>query len=205
MAKKKPLTVKKRWISIHAPKIFNEQVIGETYTADINSMVNRFLSVNLGNIINAPQKQNISIKFKITKVKEDNLDTEVHGLKMLPAAVKRLVRRNRCKIDDSFVIKTKDDKIVRVKPIVLTRGKTTNSILSSMKKFIRAYTALKLSKTNFNDFVQEIVDKRFHHDIIKGLKKIYPVAIFDIREFFIIPPEKKGIKILKPVQKKVQA
>ncbi|OYT32458.1 hypothetical protein DRJ22_02410 [Candidatus Woesearchaeota archaeon] len=202
MAKKKSLSIKKKhWVNIHAPKIFNEQVIGETYTSDVDSMINRFLSVSLANITNEPQKQNISIKFKITGVKEGSLETEVYGLSMLPAAVKRLVRRNRCKIDDSFVVQTKDKKVVRIKPIVLTRGKPTSSVLSAMKKFVRAHIALRFSKLNFNDFVQEVINKRFHHDLLKPLKKIYPVAVFEIREFSVVPPEKKKVKILRPVQK----
>lgn len=204
MAKKKLTIKKKQWIAIHAPKVFNEMVIGETFTSGADDMVGRFLSVSLSNITNEPQKQNVAIKFKITQVKEGNLQTEVYGLKMLPAAVKRLVRRNRCKIDDSFVVKSKDNKIIRLKPIVLTRGKTTGSVLASMKKFVRAHLALKLSKTDFDQFVHDLINKKLNHEIVKPLRKIYPVAIFDIRQFVIIPPEKKGIKILKPVIKKAE-
>ncbi len=168
-------------------------------------MIGRFLSVSLSNITNEPQKQNVAIKFKITKVREGHLETEIYGLKMLPAAVKRLVRRNRSKIDDSFVVKSKDGKIVRVKPIVLTRGKTTGSVLAAMKKFVRAHLALKFSKTDFDQFITDLITKKLNHEIVKPLRKIFPVAVFDIRQFIIIPPEKKGIKILKPVIRKVEA
>ena len=36
--------IKKRWIAIKAPKIFNSQVIGETYVADMQTVMGKTIS-----------------------------------------------------------------------------------------------------------------------------------------------------------------
>ncbi|MBW3019491.1 hypothetical protein KY329_04895 [Candidatus Woesearchaeota archaeon] len=198
--KTKSKVVKKKWYNIVAPKIFNEAPAGEILLAEPEAAKGRIMKTSLMTVTGDPTKQNQSINLKLTSFSDGKYFTEVTGYKLLPAAVKRLVRRNREKIDDSFVVKTKDGKLARLKPIIVTRGKTTNSVLTAMRKYVQAYLAKYASSVTFDELVRDVIGRKMQGDAVKVLKKFHPIGIFDIRMITLVSEEraKKGINLLLP-------
>ena len=124
---------KKKWHPIIAPKQFNEVVLGETYVSETTEIASKYLTANLSTIMRSMRKQNVNIHFRVTEVKDGKGYTIIIGYSLINAAIKRLVRRGRDKVADSFICKTKDKKIMRIKPLIITMHKGTKSIQSAIR------------------------------------------------------------------------
>jgi len=197
----KQIIVKKKWVPIHASKHFSEQPIGESFVADEKTLVGRHVNVSLMTIIGDPQRQAVHVDFKVTGIANGVAQTELVGFSYLPVAMKKFVRRRKEKFGDSFVSQTQDGFYVRVKPIAVTRGRTTGIVLTNLRKFMRAYIAKHLSQMTFDAFVKNLVEKKFQHGLGTQLSRIYPIGACEIRAFEVIPKEKIkefGIKIVLP-------
>lgn len=201
MVVQKQQIIKKKWVPIHASKHFREQFIGESFVADEKVLVGRHVNVSLMAITGDPQRQAVHVDFRITGVNNNGAQTELVGFSYLPVAMKKFVRRRKEKMVDSFVVKTQDGVFVRVKPIAVTRGKTTGIVLANLRKFMRAYIAKHLSQMSFDSFVNGVVEKRFQQALAAQLSRIYPVGACEIRDFSVISKEKikeMGTKIVLP-------
>jgi len=118
---------KKKWVKIAAPKIFNSQIIGETYVYEAREGIGKPLTANLMNLTRNPKRQGTNVMFVVSGQQEDRLVTELVGMKMMPSVVRRMVRRGKNRIDDSFICMTSDRKKIRVKPFAVTRTKAKGS------------------------------------------------------------------------------
>lgn len=192
--------VKKKWVQIVAPPMINEQPIGESLVADPELLKGRFVTVSSSMVTGEPQKHAVRMIFRIHDVKDGRALTELVGLKMTATSAKRMVRRRRNKIADSFVVKTKDEKLVRIKPLVTTRGKTTGSTLATMRKLVRAYLAKTIADAKYADLLSNIVGKRVQHGLQKQLQRLFPISGCDIQSFELIPADRAGtgLKIVLP-------
>ena len=97
---------KKEWYDIVATKLFNEMKLGETTVADVSSIIGKPLKVNLMSLTNDIKKQNSTISFVITQIKGDKAVADPVSFEVMPAAIKRNIRRQRDRIDASFVCYT---------------------------------------------------------------------------------------------------
>ncbi|MBI4918922.1 hypothetical protein HY837_03265, partial [archaeon] len=140
MANPKLKVVKKSWYDIDAPSSFGNQKIGKIFLEQPELAVGRKLTVSYANLSGDPQKQNINLKFKVTKAQNNALKTEVLGLELQSSSLRRLVRRGKTKAEDSFLAKTKDNFDIRVKPLLITRfkasGGVSNSLIVKVREFL---------------------------------------------------------------------
>jgi ribosomal protein S3AE len=102
--------------------MFGNAYLGETLVAEPGEMLGKTIVTNLMDLTKSIKQQNINIRFKVNGVKENDAFTEVVEYEMNPSSIRRLVRRNIAKLDDSFIVSTSDGKYVRVKPLVITRS-----------------------------------------------------------------------------------
>lgn len=173
--------IKKRWIPILAPKLFNEAEIGETYVADPATVKGRDITVSLMTLTNDPQKQAINVHFKIVNVEADKAHTEFLGYRILPAALKRFVRRNRDKFEDSFIIKTKDDVLVRLKPFVVTRTRCTGGTLAILRRVVRTHIGQATARMTYDQLTEELLTHKLQNDTGALMRKVFPVGSMEIK------------------------
>lgn len=193
MAKTKGPTVlvkKKRWVPIIAPATFNEREIGEIHVAEPKDAVGRKVSVSLMILTGDPQKQSIQIQFLVKDAAGDKLSTEILGWELQPSAARKLMRRNKSKIEDSFIVKTSDEKKIRIKPIMVTRGRAKGGVVTALQHEMRDGIEKAVAKLSYEQLIKELVMKRFQRSIADGLKKTYPVAVLEIRMFRLIEEKK---------------
>ena len=142
---------KKKWHKVLAPGLFQNQVIGETPALEPEMVMGRTVMVNLMHLTRDIKKQNVNVTFEIQKIQGDTAYTELKSYQINPSYIKRSVRRNRNRIDDSFVCKTKDGLMVQLKPFVLTRNLTNKSINTKIrsvaKRVISNYVAQNTYET----------------------------------------------------------
>ena len=182
--------VKKKWFPIVSPKIFNEKVIGETHLYESGSAIGRFVQVNLMNLTNDMKNQSINVKFQIVGSQEGRLTTKITAYNIIPASVKRIVRRKQNRIDDSFTVKTADGVLLRIKPMILTRGKTSIPVVKDIRKKVKEELTKMISTSNYDNVFSNIVYKKTQKAIRDKISKIHPVRASEIR---VIQKEDKMI------------
>lgn len=182
MAVKKTTIVKKKyWYQILAPKLLGGEVIGEALGSAPEEMVGRTVNVNLATITNEPQTQHITLKFRITGTANNNLETALIEYKIMPSALKKLMRKEREKIEDSFSAKTADGKDLRIKTVMITRHKAQNSVLAALQKQGRAFVSKTLAKLSYDDFLQQLARHAFQKAMSQELRKTYPLAYSEVK------------------------
>ena len=179
--KKSARKQKKIWFNIVTPKEMGNYTVGETPALEPQQLVGRNVRVNLMNILNDPKKQNIQITFNIKSVRDKNAITEITRYEVLPSFVKRMVRKGRNKVEDSFIAETKDRIKVRIKPIMITRTKTQRSTLTGLKNKAREFITEKLKTQNFADLINDVVSTKFQREMREKLAKIYPLALCEFK------------------------
>ena len=182
---------KKRWHRIIAPKIFNEQVIGETISAEPNLLSGRTISLNLMHLTRDMKKQNMNLIFEIVKVLGDTAYTDIKQFEIHPSSIRRFVRKGKKRIDDSFMCLTADSRKVRIKPLMITSSSVKGSIITSLRKKAREFLVSRIRKTNSDVLVQDIVNHRLQKEIRDAVSKIYPIKISEIRVLSFVKEEKK--------------
>lgn len=172
---------KKRWVSIIAPKVFNEVELGHTYVNEAQEAIGRIVKVSVMQLTGEPQKQYVSLGFEIMAASGERLMTSIRYYKILPNALRRLVRRRKEKFDESVIATTKDGKRVIIKPFVVTRYKCTGSILAALRNAVRK-SAVEIAATlDHEQFFLDTINGKVQKGMYDGLDKIYPIGACEIR------------------------
>jgi len=172
---------RKKWVTILPSEHFRVPEIGETLTADSSKLIGKTVSVSLTELTRDPKRQNLKITFKITQIKDNKALTEVKRYEMIPSSVKRLVRQGKSKIDMSLKFETKDKIKIIIKPVIITKSKTTNSVLAKLRKETETYILNTVKTNTFSDLFNIILGFKLQNQLKFHLKKIYPVSLCHIR------------------------
>jgi small subunit ribosomal protein S3Ae len=196
-----PSWKKKRWFELIAPKMFKNQTLGETLVAEPSKMMKKPIKVSMMSLTGDMKKQHINIKFEVYNISENKAYTKVVGYEFGPASIKRLVRRRRKRVDDSYICNTKDNIKVRIKPFFVTRAETNKSVMTSMRKLSKAFIEKFAAERKCDDLIYDIIDYRLQRELRKVLAKIYPLRTCEIRNFSIVKQKKFGEEVELPVEK----
>ena len=180
---------KKSWLSIQAPEFMGHAILGESNVYEKEELVGKTLCLNLATITNDMKKQNINVTFKVIGVHEGKGQTQLVDYVLVPSYIKRLIRRKREKVEDSFLAKTKDGKVVRVKPIAITNSDTYNSIVTKIRLGMKAMIRNELKEKTYDEFVTDLMSMKIQKAMKEKLNKIYPLKYVDVRQILL---EEKG-------------
>ncbi|MBN1646178.1 hypothetical protein JW868_04025 [Candidatus Woesearchaeota archaeon] len=199
MAKKKIVSKlkkkKKRWFPVMAPKLFDESQIGESNVSDAELLMDKRFTINLMNLTGDMKKQTMRVSFEVSTVTEGRGMTKITGFEVVPTAVKRLIRRDRDKIDDSVAIKTKDAKYIRLKPLIITNKKIDKDIQTSLRLQTRKTLLDYCSAKNYEQIMSDVITTKLQKHIKEVLLKICPVRNFSIRKAtLLVKPPKQILK-----------
>ncbi|MBS3149286.1 hypothetical protein J4455_01150 [Candidatus Woesearchaeota archaeon] len=179
---KKPLIKKKRkWYKILGSQEFNNPEIGETLSSDPNLILKKTTQVYLNTLTNDPKNQNIKIIFSVNKIENDIAYSELIRYELVQAFIRRVVRRDRNKIDDSFIAETKDNLKVRIKPIVMTKNQTKGIIVTKIRKEIRDNLLKNIKTLDLKELFMNTINHSLQNSLRESIKKIYPIASCEVR------------------------
>lgn len=182
---------KKKWCPIIAPAMFNNKVIGESLLDDASMLMNRHITVNMMQLNGDMKRQNVSIMFKVTDVKEGKGLTDAVKYEISSSSLRRLAKRDKDKLSDSFVVKTADDKLVRIKPLMITNNLTKGSVSAALIKDCRAVCKELVNKIKFEQLISDLVMNKFQREVKELLHKTYPLRTFEVRMLSIETRKKK--------------
>ncbi len=169
--------VKKKWYPIVSPQEFRNVVIGETMSTDPKLLLGRRVKVNYMFLANDAKRQGANITLKITEIKEDKAITQLVKYEMLGSYMRRLVKKNKDKIADSFVCKTKDGVTVRIKPMFITRNRVKSGVLAQLIKKTRSLVTDEVRKLDFKDLINALTSAKLQKGLKHALVKIYPLSV----------------------------
>ncbi|MFH1440143.1 MAG: hypothetical protein ABIG89_06240 [Candidatus Woesearchaeota archaeon] len=205
---------KKKWFQIIGEKVYDNAVLGETPIEDTSKIIGRTINVNLMSVTGDMKKQNTSLVYKIHSFKDNKFYALPIGYKISSSYIKRIVRRGKNRIDDSFVVKTKDNKIIRIKMVLLTRNLTCRSARSLAKNMLQHEAADIAGKLDFYQFMNDILNKRFQIKLSALLSKVYPIRQIEIKllkieekvdpESVIAPAQRNIKKLIERYKKKIE-
>ena len=176
----------KDWYTIVAPRIFEEKVLGDTPADDLNKLIGRTVSTPFVFVSKDMSKYYIKVKFKITKVDGTKAFTEFHGLECLRDYISRLVRHRITRIDIVQKLKTKDEKKVIIKSLIITNRKVTIGVEKSIRSFVEKTLDKIVSENTLDSLLTKIFNDNIKQKIIKEGGKIYPIRAFEIRRMDVM-------------------
>jgi ribosomal protein S3AE len=190
---------KKKWFLIVSPKTMGEHPIGESYLDEGSLAVGRTVKVNLMQITGDVKSQSVEVKFEISGVKDNKLETRVIGYYFSPATIRRFMRRHMTRVDDAVVATTQDNIKIRIKPFLLTRSKVTKSVDNSLRITVREELINFVRKTPYETIFSMVTKYQLQKELKEKLSKIYPLKNLEIR---ILEEEKN--KLIKETEMPVK-
>ena len=175
----------KQWYQAVAPQLFDTKPIGEVIASESNQLVNRVIKVGLDELTGDFTQTYTSVRFRIVEVKGKNAVTKLIGFEQNPSYIKTFIKRHRTLVDDVIDVTTADGQDVRVKVIIFAAGKIARDAEAAMRTQIRKDIIEKASKLNLDDFLREILFKKFASTLGPNLKKIAPLKRIEIRKLEI--------------------
>jgi len=172
---------KKKWIPILAPEMFQNKYIGEVLLEDASALMKRTVKVNMMQLLGDMKKQNVNVMFRVIDIKEGKGITRAEKFEISAFSLKRLAKREKDKLSDSFVVKTADGKLVRIKPVMVTNNMTNGAVLAALIQTCRAVCKEIVNKTKFDQLILDLVTYKFQKDVRDTLHRVYPLRNFDIR------------------------
>jgi ribosomal protein S3AE len=176
-------SAKKRWYNIVAPEIFNSFIVGETPAIDPKNIEGRIAKINLSTITNDMRKQNTEISLVVNNVQGDSAKTMITGMKIMPNSIKRQVRKGRTRLDQTIKGITKDEKVVTIKSLLITRNVVKGSVFTALQKEAARIILKSISNTNYSSLAEEVVAYKVQNKLKERLNKIYPLRLCLIKEF----------------------
>ena len=183
-------TKKKQWYPILAPKQFDNVVIGETLVHEPSAMLGKTLSHSLMNLANDVKRQNINIHFKVVEIEENKAKTAITGFQIIPSSVKRFVRRNSEKMDLSFTCETSDNVLLRVKPLIITKGDIKGSVAAKLRNYAVQFLIKTIKKMTYDEIIDSIISHKLLEMMMASFHVIYPLKVCELRYVGIEAREK---------------
>ena len=177
----------KRWYTIRAPRTpWSFRVIGETLAEDPSQLIGRNYEVIQNELDGDFSKMHVKVVFKVTDVLGNDAITEFVGHELLKDHVRRQVRRDRGKIDDTIDVVTEDGFYVRFKPLMISRARIKSSQKQQMRTIARDIILTTGAKSTWFKLQAATLDGTLENKIKEAVSKIQPVRTVVIRRTQLI-------------------
>ena len=170
----------KRWYSIRAPRNpWSFKVIGETIAEEEKALLGRHYEVMQSELDGDFSKMHVKIRFKVTDVIGSDALTEFVGHDVMKDHVRRQIRRERGKIDDSIDLVTEDGYFIRIKPFIVTRSRIKGSQKQETRTIARNEVIKFCARSTWISVQKALLDGSLEEEVRKAVSKIQPVrAVF---------------------------
>ncbi len=170
----------KRWYSIRAPRNpWSFKVIGETIAEEENMLLGRHYEVMQSELDGDFTRMHVKIRFRVSDVIGSDALTEFIGHDVMKDYVRRQIRRERGKIDDTIDLVTEDGFFVRLKPFIVTRHRIKGSQKQESRTVARNEVIKFCARSTWINVQKALLDGSLEEEVRKAVSKIHPVrAVF---------------------------
>ena len=131
-------------------------------------------------------KMHVKIRFRVSDVLGSDAITEFIGHQMMQDHVRRQVRRERGKIDDTVDVVTEDGFYVRFKPLILTRERVKSSQKNEIRSVARDTILKAGASSTWVSMQKSVMDGELEALIKEEASKISPIRMVMIRRTQLI-------------------
>ncbi|MBQ2226740.1 MAG: 30S ribosomal protein S3ae [Methanobrevibacter sp.] len=170
----------KSWYTIKTPVNFEDKEIGETPAKDPELLIGRDVEVTMRELTGDFSKQYIKLRFEIDNVAGNVANTKFTGHKTTTDYVRSMIRRGTSRIDASAIVKTKDDRKLKLQVLAVTIRRAKSSQQRYMRKTIEDLLVEAAAERSFDDLVKVCVNGKLASEIYHNAKKIYPLKRVEI-------------------------
>jgi small subunit ribosomal protein S3Ae len=131
-------------------------------------------------------KMHVKVVFRVVDVLGNDAITEFVGHELLKDHVRRQVRRDRGKIDDTIDVVTEDGYYVRFKPLMISRARIKSSQKQQMRTLAREVILTTGATSTWFSLQASMLDGTLETKIKDAVSKIQPVRTVVIRRTQLI-------------------
>ena len=99
--------------------------------------------------------------------------------------IRRMMRKGADYVEDSFITDCRDIRAV-VKPFLITRNKVSRAVRKELRDRAKSYIQSYFKTRTAHELFSDIITNKFQKELSLKLKKIYPLALCEIRVFKIV-------------------
>jgi ribosomal protein S3AE len=128
--------------------------------------------------------KSLELKLKI-KLSGDDLIADAESTELLNSYIRRAIRKGTDYCEDSFEAKCRDN-VVRIKPLLISRRRVSRAVLKALRESARRHLEAYVKTRDAQELFAEIISNKLQKNLSLKLKKIYPLALCEIRVFKIV-------------------
>lgn len=164
---------KKKFFEVEIPLMKSKQELLAYSIGDLND---KTIKLDLTRELRG---KSIEIVFKI-KLDKDKLIASPIKLTLLPFFIRRMLRKNISYVEDSFSTECENAQI-RVKPFLITRKKVSRAVRKALRNEAKTWLQDYLKNKSNEAIFSEAISNKLQKSLSMHLKKIYPLALCEIR------------------------
>lgn len=136
--------------------------------------------------------KSLEVKFKV-KLDKDKLVGEPVSVELFQSYIRRMMRKGVDYVEDSFIVECKDVSAL-VKPFMITRNRVSREVRKTLRNEAKKFLVNHLKSRTSEEIFSEISANRIQKELSLKLKKVYPLALCEIRHFSLIKPKELSIQ-----------
>ena len=167
--------VKKKFFLVKIP-ILKKEI--ELLGSDIKEFNGKTIKLDLTHDLKG---RSLDLKLVVI-VKEKEAVAHPIEIKLFQSYMKRMVRNGVDYSEDSIKTKCLDNNVI-IKPFMITRKRVNRPVLNGLRKKVNEELVNFLAKKNFEEVISDIISGKLQKEIQPKLKKVYPLSLFEIKNF----------------------
>lgn len=173
---KAPMTSTK--ISLYAPTA--ESLHGKVITLDLTRSL---------------RGKNLVLRMRVVPDSE-GLAADPISIELVGSYIRRMVRKGTDYVEDSFTVVCKDGSVV-IKPFMITRNKVSRAIRRELRNRAREHLTAHATMRTTKELFTELISNKIQKELSLKLKKVYPLALCEIRYFGLAKQKQEFAQIKK--------
>ena len=118
--------------------------------------------------------------------------------------LRSLTRRQQCKISSNFIVDTKDNISLRIKPIMIVDKKLQRAKVLAMNLTAQKIITEAVTQASLDVFLKRIFSGDLAKEIARSVKSIYPIKRFEVNKIEVlnlsqlmeVPPDEEELEKL---------
>jgi len=166
----------KRWVTVHAPKVFGNQAIAYIPITDEEHSKGRVIECTLFDLWHTdPQQHAIKLYFQIESIDGEDAYTYFKGHEYAREFLKSLVRKGTSMVNFIKDYTTSDGYTFRIYVVAFTQKRINASKKHDIRKVMDDVLSKEVPNLNVDQFIQAVVGPKLNADIHNRVKDIVSV------------------------------
>ena len=162
--------------------MFNRAKIAEALSDEPDKLIGRITEVTVQDITGDFSKMHLKMAFKIDDVRGMDAYTTFVGHDMTSDYVRRMTRRKRTKTDVIIDVYTRDEFLIRIKPLVISERRIKSSQQTAIREIVKTTIEKYCAKRTIAEVVKGIISGEIGKEAAVACKVIQPMQRVEIRK-----------------------